>query len=121
MRYGRRSATYYERSSLMGSRRVRRAAVAALAAAAMVAAGSADLGDVDTPADVIHPDIHDKVGDGSNANPNGQSPAGGGEIHGIGNVPGQSDADPANGDPGFADQLETVHGGIGEYNPNAGS
>jgi len=71
------------------------------------------------PADTIHPNIHDKVGqgDGTNANPNGQG--NGGQIHGIGNVPGQSGADPSDGDPGFADQLETVHGGIGAYNPNA--
>ncbi|SHG55149.1 hypothetical protein [Cognatishimia maritima] len=79
----------------------------------------------DTPADTLHPNIHDKVGNGAgdnnNANPNGNNGNGsnGGNIHGIGNVPGQSDADPADGDPGFADQLETVHGGIGAKNKNA--
>jgi hypothetical protein len=78
------------------------------------------LAGLDTPADVIHPDIHDKVGDGSNANPNGKSPAGGNEIHGIGNVPGQNDdVSPRDGEPGFADQLNTVHGGISAYNPQA--
>ena len=79
----------------------------------------------DTPADTLHPNIHDKVGNGAgdnnNANPNGNDGNGssGGNIHGIGSVPGQSDADPADGDPGFADQLETVHGGIGAKNKNA--
>lgn len=71
-----------------------------------------------TPADTIHPNIHTKVGTGANANPNGAN-ANGGQIHGIGNVPGQSGADPADGEPGFADQLETVHGGIGAKNKNA--
>ena len=103
----------------MKAKRFLRAVAAMLLAVGVMAAGSANLGDVDTPADVIHPNIHDKVGDGSNANPNGKSPAGGNEIHGIANNPGQSGADPADGEPGFADQLETVHGGIGEYNPNA--
>jgi hypothetical protein len=76
---------------------------------------------VDTPADVIHPNIHDTVGDGSNANPIGVSPAGGNEIHGIGNVPGQ-DGDNPNDDGvnGFANQLTDVHGGIDSVNPNAG-
>lgn len=79
----------------------------------------------DTPADILHPNIHDKVGNGAgnnnNANPNGNNGNGsnGGNIHGIGNVPGQSGADPSDGDPGFADQLETVHGGIGYKNKNA--
>ena len=81
--------------------------------------------DVDTQADINHPNIHDKVGQGAgdnaNANPNGNNGNGsnGGQIHGIGNVPGQSGADPRDGAPGFADQLETVHGGIGDVNPNA--
>ena len=82
-------------------------------------AAAAGLADVDNQADVNHPDIHDKVGDGTNANPNGQTNDGGG-IHGIGNVPGQSDNDPGDGAPGFADQLGGVHGGIGDVNPNAG-
>ena len=78
----------------------------------------ADPSGVVTPADTIHPNIHQKVGTGANANPNGAN-ANGGQIHGIGNNPGQSDADPSDGAPGFADQLETVHGGIGSKNKNA--
>lgn len=73
----------------------------------------------DTPADVIHPNIHDKVGngDGTNANPNGAN-ANGGNIHGIANVPGQNgDAPNADGTNGQANELGTVHGGIGAYNP----
>jgi len=75
----------------------------------------------DTPADTIHPDIHAKVGqgDGTNANPNGVN-ANGGNIHGIGNVPGQGGDNPnADGTNGQANELETMHGGIGEYNKNA--
>jgi hypothetical protein len=73
-----------------------------------------------TPADTIHPDIHQKVGDGSNANPNGVSPAGGNEIHGIANVPGQGGDNPNDdGVAGQANELETMHGGIGDYNKNA--
>lgn len=93
-----------------------------LASSASIAANASD-----TPADILHPNIHDKVGNGpgdnSNANPNGNNGNGsnGGNIHGIGNVPGQSGADPSDGDPGFADQLETVHGGIGDKNKNAAS
>jgi hypothetical protein len=79
-----------------------------------------------TPADTIHPNIHDKVGQGAggnaNANPNGNSGNGsnGGQIHGIGNVPGQNGDNP-NGDgvKGQANELETMHGGIGAYNKNA--
>lgn len=74
--------------------------------------------DLQTPADVIHPNIHQNNGPGNNANPNGAN-AGGGNMHGIANNPGQSGADPADGEPGFADQLETVHGGIGSKNKNA--
>lgn len=77
------------------------------------------LEDVDNQADVNHPGIHGKVGDGTNANPNGQTNDGGG-IHGIANVPGQSGDSPSNGAPGFADQLGGVHGGIGDVNPNVG-
>ena len=51
---------------------------------------------------------------GSSANPNGQGVDGGAGMHGIGNVPGQNDANsPSNGEPGFSDQLNTVHGGLG--------
>lgn len=73
------------------------------------------------PADTIHPDIHDKVGrgDGTNANPNGAN-ANGGNIHGIGNNPGQSGSNPNDdGVNGQANELETMHGGIGAYNKNA--
>lgn len=73
---------------------------------------------VNNQADVNHPNIHSKVGDGTNANPNGKTNDGGG-IHGIGNNPGQSGVSPREGRPGFADQLETVHGGIGDVNKNA--
>lgn len=75
--------------------------------------------DVETPADVIHPNIHDKVGngDGTNANPNGANDNGG-NIHGIANVPGKQLASPNDdGVNGFANELNTVHGGISNYNP----
>lgn len=85
---------------------------------ATTAFANADPSGVVTPADTIHPNIHQKVGTGANANPNGAN-ANGGQIHGIGNNPGKSGADPADGAPGFADQLETVHGGIGSKNKNA--
>lgn len=79
----------------------------------------AGLADVDNVADILHPNIHDKVGDGSNASPTNNNPNGGAEIHGIGNTPGQNDeVDPRDGAPGFADQLGTVHGGISEVNQN---
>ena len=97
----------------------------AAAALTFIAASAFAAPNVETPADVLHPNIHDKVGQGAgnnaNANPNGNNGNGsnGGQIHGIGNNPGQSGADPADGAPGFADQLETVHGGIGDKNKNA--
>ena len=74
--------------------------------------------DVDTPADEIHPDIHQKVGGGTNANPRGAND-GGGNIHGIGNVPGQAGGDKPNADgvKGQANELETTHGGIGAKKP----
>ena len=74
---------------------------------------------VDTPADIIHPNIHDKVGngDGTNANPNGVNDNGG-NIHGIANTPGQLGINPGDdGTNGFANQLNTVHGGIDWANP----
>jgi opacity protein-like surface antigen len=77
--------------------------------------------DVVTPADTIHPNIHTKVGrgDGTNANPNGAN-ENGGRIHGIANVPGQDGGHPnADGVRGQANELETVHGGIGSKNRNA--
>ena len=75
----------------------------------------------DTPADTIHPNIHTKVGngDGTNANPNGAN-ENGGNIHGIANVPGKNGDGPnADGVNGQANELETMHGGIGAYNKNA--
>ena len=99
-------------------------ALAGLALAASVGIAAAGNGGtnndgLDTPADEIHPAIHANNNAGNNANPNGVSD-GGGNMHGIANVPGQNGAnDPGQGAPGFADQLETVHGGIGAYNPNA--
>jgi hypothetical protein len=74
-----------------------------------------------TPADTIHPNIHSKVGrgDGTNANPNGAN-ANGGNIHGIANAPGKDgDAPNADGVRGQANELETMHGGIGTKNRNA--
>ena len=87
--------------------------------AMVIVAGSAAAGpdQVDNIADVIHPNIHQNVTNG-NANP-GVGNDNGNNLHGIANNPGQSDADPADGEPGFADQLETVHGGIGTVNKNA--
>ena len=75
----------------------------------------------DTPADISHPNIHSKVGrgDGTNANPNGAN-ANGGNIHGIGNVPGKNGDNPnADGVRGQSNELETMHGGIGAKNRNA--
>ncbi|PSL20522.1 hypothetical protein [Shimia abyssi] len=74
-----------------------------------------------TPADTIHPNIHSKVGrgDGTNANPNGAN-QNGGNIHGIANNPGKSGSNPNDdGVKGQANELETMHGGIGDYNKNA--
>lgn len=73
------------------------------------------------PADTIHPNIHGKVGqgDGTNANPNGVN-ENGGDIHGIANVPGKGGDNPnADGTNGQANELQTMHGGIGQYNKNA--
>lgn len=78
--------------------------------------------DLATPADVIHPNIHQNNGPGNNANPNGNNnPNGNGaNMHGIGNNPGQRGINPNDdGVRGFANQLETVHGGIGSVNKNA--
>ena len=75
--------------------------------------------DLETPADVIHPNIHQNNGPGQNANPNGAND-GGGNMHGIANNPGKSGVHPNDdGENGFSNQLETVHGGIGEVNKNA--
>lgn len=76
--------------------------------------------DVANTADILHPNIHQNVTDGNNANPNGASPAGGANLHGIGNNPGQEGTNPNDdGTAGFANELETVHGGIGAVNKNA--
>jgi hypothetical protein len=51
---------------------------------------------------------------GGSANPRGEGRNGGGNIHGIANVPGQNaDNHPSQGEPGFRDQIGTVHGGLG--------
>lgn len=74
--------------------------------------------DLDTPADTIHPNIHQNNNAGQNANPNGND--GGGNMHGIGNVPGQNGTHPGDdGVPGFANQIDTVHGGMSTVNRNA--
>jgi len=82
-------------------------------------AGTANDG-LTTPADTIHPNIHQNNGPQQNANPNGAND-GGGNMHGIANVPGQNGDNPNNdGVSGFANELNTVHGGIGTVNQNAG-
>lgn len=91
------------------------AAVALLAAAPAFAQPNG----VVTPADTIHPNIHQKVGTGANANPNGANDNGG-QLHGIANNPGKNGDNPnADGVNGQANELETMHGGIGDYNKNA--
>ena len=93
------------------------AIVATLMAGLIATAAEAAPKNNGQPADTMHPDIHDKVGqgDGTNANPNGNGA--GGQIHGIANVPGQDDnVSPSDGDhPGFKDQLDTVHGGWSDW------
>ena len=87
---------------------------------AAAAPAMADVADVNNIADTLHPNIHKNVTDGANANPNDVSPTGGGNLHGIANTPGQSGDNPSDvGTAGFADQLNAVHGGISEVNPNA--
>jgi hypothetical protein len=106
---------------------VNKNAVEATAAdAALVSLAAAEAGtnndDLATPADVIHPDIHQNNNAGNNANPNGNNnPNGnGGNIHGIANVPGQDGVNPNDdGVAGFANELTTVHGGINSVNKNA--
>lgn len=84
-----------------------------------ITAAQAGVRDVNNQADINHPNIHQNVTGGNNANPNGAN-AGGGNLHGIGNNPGQNGTNPNDdGTPGFANQLETVHGGIGDRNKNA--
>lgn len=96
--------------------------VAAMAAGLLATTAEAAPDGVVTPADIIHPNIHQNLTNetGANANPNNVSPTGGANLHGIGNNPGQDDTNPNDdGVAGFANQLQTVHGGIGAYNKNA--
>lgn len=100
--------------------------LAAIAALVMSASGPvfAGVADVSNQADVNHPNIHQKVGGGKdgprrNANPNGSNDRGAG-LHGIGNNPGKSGSHPNDdGVNGQANELETMHGGIGDVNKNA--
>ncbi len=92
-----------------------------IAIVSIFAASSAVAGvrDVSNTADVLHPNIHQNVTGGNNANPNGAND-GGGNLHGIGNNPGQSGSNPNDdGVNGQANELETMHGGIGAKNKNA--
>jgi hypothetical protein len=102
---------------------MRNATVAAAVAICLgVALGSAPLAlaqesppEINNPATDHHglPNNNPSRG-GSSANPNGVGKNGGGGIHGIGNVPGQLGINPNDdGVPGFANQLDTVHGGLG--------
>jgi hypothetical protein len=87
--------------------------------AALAGNGGTNNDNLNTPADVIHPNIHQNNNAGNNANPNNAND-GGGNMHGIANVPGQNGVNPnADGVSGFANQLNTVHGGIGTVNQNA--
>ena len=91
------------------------AIVATLMAGFIATAAEAKPDGVVTIADTLHPNIHTTLTNNSksNASPNGN--ANGNNLHGIANNPGQSGADPSDGRPGFADQLDTgggLHGGI---------
>lgn len=67
-----------------------------------------------TPADTIHPNIHQNNGAGSAACPGDQDQCQ--NMHGIGNNPGQSGDGPNDdGVNGFRNELDTVHGGILDY------
>ncbi len=69
-------------------------------------------------ANINHPNINDNNGPGQNANPNGAND-GGANMHGIGNNPGKSGDKPNDdGTNGFANELNTVHGGISDVNKN---
>ena len=82
-------------------------ATSALLVASVAGSAVAGVGDVDNQADVNHPDIHQNVTGGNNANPNGAD-GGGGNLHGIANNPGKSGANPNDdGTRGFANQLQT--------------
>lgn len=96
-----------------------RTIIAAVSVLMLTAPALAAPQNTNTPADTIHPNIHEKVGqgDGANANPNGNG--NGGQIHGIGNVPGQAGTNPNDdGTAGFSNELGNVHGGIGTVNRN---
>ena len=95
--------------------------LAVIVLSAFVATPSnAGVRDVKNIADTLHPNIHQNVTGGNNANPRGVSPTGGANLHGIGNTPGQSGTNPNDdGTAGFANQLQNVHGGIGAVNKNA--
>ena len=74
-----------------------------------------------TPANEIHPQLLEKVGqgDGTNANPNGVNPNGG-DLHNINAVNGH-DGDNPNDDGvnGQANELDEIHGGVSGVNPVA--
>lgn len=90
-----------------------------VAAVTVSSAALADVNDVSNQADILHPNIHQNVGDGTNANPGTGNDDGNG-LHGIANVPGQNGDNPNDdGTAGQANELETMHGGIGAVNPNA--
>jgi hypothetical protein len=81
------------------------------------AVAHAGVRDVNSQADVNHPNIHQNVTGGNNANPNDAND-GGGNLHGIANKPSPGDNPNDDGTNGFANQLATVHGGIGDVNKN---
>lgn len=94
-------------------------ATSALLVSAIATSAVAGVRDVDNQADVNHPNIHQNVTGGNNANPNGAN-GGVNNLHGIANNPGKSGRNPNDdGTKGFANQLQTVHGGIGDVNKNA--
>ena len=80
---------------------------------------NAGVRDVDNQADVNHPNIHQNVTGDNSANPNNAND-GGNNLHGIANNPGQSGDKPNDdGTRGFANQLGSIHGRIGDVNQNA--
>jgi len=96
-------------------------AVAVIGLSSPAAAG-AGIDAPDTPATTFHglPGNNPGFG-GSSANPNGTGVNGGNGIHGIANTPGQEGSNPNDdGVAGFANELNTVHGGIGAANKNVG-
>ena len=86
-----------------------------------IADGDCANADPVTPATTFHglPGNNPAHG-GSSASPNGTGVNGGNGIHDIDQNPGQLGINPGDdGVPGFANQLATVHGGIGAANKNA--